>query len=77
MKEFHFGHEICFFYCGDQGAELMNKYGINVSKGVVVSSVDEAKNAVQTAFPDAKEVSMGPQVSLHHLTLRTFLSLDV
>lgn len=37
-------------------------------KGVAVSSVDEAKNAVQTVFPDAKEVSMGSQVSVFILS---------
>lgn len=42
----------------------MSKYGINVPKGLAVSSVDEVKNAVKTAFPDAKEVSTGSHVSL-------------
>lgn len=67
-------HLIFYSSCGDQGSELMSKYGINVPKGVAVSSVDEAKNAVRTAFPDAKEVFMGRHGSLLHLTMqRSFL----
>ena len=50
----------------------MNKYGINVPKGIAVSSVDEAKNAVQTAFPDAKEVSMCLPVSFYRPTMPRF-----
>lgn len=43
--------------CGNQGAELMAKYGINVPKGLAVASVDEVKKAIQDAFPDHKEVN--------------------
>lgn len=34
----------------------MSKYGINVPKGVAVSSVQEVKEAVKTAFPNQSEV---------------------
>lgn len=57
-----------------QGAELMNKYGINVPKGVAVSSVDEAKNAVQTVFPDAKELVVKSQILAGGRGLGTFKS---
>lgn len=40
-----------------QGAELMGKHGINVPKGVTVSSVGEVKKAIQEVFPNEKEVS--------------------
>ncbi|KAL4568876.1 hypothetical protein LXL04_024493 [Taraxacum kok-saghyz] len=39
-----------------QGAELMGKFGINVPKGVAVSSVEEVRKAIQTTFPNEKEV---------------------
>lgn len=42
--------------CGNQGAELMGKYGINVPKGVAASSVDEVKKAIQDVFPNENEV---------------------
>lgn len=37
----------------------MGKYGINVPKGVAVSSVEEVRKAIQTTFPNEKEVSFG------------------
>ncbi|KAE8674294.1 Succinyl-CoA ligase subunit beta [Hibiscus syriacus] len=39
-----------------QGVELMSKYGINVPKGVFVSSLDEVKEAAKTTFPNQNEV---------------------
>ncbi|RWW29305.1 hypothetical protein GW17_00006177 [Ensete ventricosum] len=39
-----------------QGAELMIKYGINVSKGVAAPSIEEVKEAVKSVFPSGKEV---------------------
>ncbi|XP_022157525.1 succinate--CoA ligase [ADP-forming] subunit beta, mitochondrial isoform X2 [Momordica charantia] len=57
-----------------QGSELMSKYGINVPKGVAVSSVDEAKNAVRTAFPDAKELVVKSQILAGGRGLGTFKS---
>lgn len=46
-----------FWLSENQGADLMNKYGINVPKGVAVSSIDEVKEAVKSAFPNENEVS--------------------
>lgn len=34
----------------------MSKYGINVPKGVAVSSVDEVRKAIQEVFPNDSEV---------------------
>ena len=34
----------------------MSKYGINVPKGVAVSSVEEVRKAIETTFPNEKEV---------------------
>lgn len=34
----------------------MSKHGINVPKGVAVSSVDEVKKAIQDVFPNETEV---------------------
>jgi len=39
-----------------QGAELMGKFGVNVPKGVAVSSLDEVKKAIQDVFPQRKRV---------------------
>lgn len=39
-----------------QGAELMSKYGINVPNGVAISSLQEAKEALNTAFSNDSEV---------------------
>ncbi|KAI3767892.1 hypothetical protein L2E82_18321 [Cichorium intybus] len=41
------------------GAELMGRYGINVPKGVAVSSVEEVRKAIQTTFPNEKEELRG------------------
>ncbi|KAK4407253.1 Succinate--CoA ligase [ADP-forming] subunit beta, mitochondrial [Sesamum angolense] len=38
-----------------QGAELMSKHGINVPRGVAVSSVDEVKKVLQEVFPKNSE----------------------
>ncbi|KAK8702021.1 hypothetical protein V6N13_020391 [Hibiscus sabdariffa] len=38
-----------------QGAELMGKYGINVPKGVAISSLDEVKETVKKTFPNKNE----------------------
>lgn len=34
----------------------MGKYGINVPKGVAVSSAEEIRKAIQSVFPSEKEV---------------------
>ena len=46
-----------FFLFENQGAELMSKYGVNVPKGLAVSSVDEVKEAVKATFPNENEVN--------------------
>lgn len=57
-----------------QGAELMSKYGINVPKGVAVSSVGEAKKAIQDVFPNAKELVVKSQILAGGRGLGTFQS---
>ncbi|THG22576.1 hypothetical protein TEA_024546 [Camellia sinensis var. sinensis] len=42
-----------------EGAELMSKRGINVPKGVAVSTVEEAKKAVRDVFPNESEILAG------------------
>ncbi|CAL5357312.1 unnamed protein product [Camellia sinensis] len=39
----------------DQGAELMGKFGVNVPKGVAVSSVQDVRKAIQDVFPSESE----------------------
>ena len=34
----------------------MGKYGVNVPKGVAVSSLDEVRKAIQGVFPNESEV---------------------
>lgn len=34
----------------------MGKFGVNVPKGVAVSSLDEVKKAIQDVFPNESEV---------------------
>ncbi|KAL5725118.1 hypothetical protein ACHQM5_008298 [Ranunculus cassubicifolius] len=43
-----------------QGAELMGKYGINVPKGVAVTSSEEIRKAVQEFFPNETEIEQQP-----------------
>ncbi|QHO52870.1 Succinyl-CoA ligase [ADP-forming] subunit beta [Arachis hypogaea] len=38
-----------------QGAELMSKYGVNVPRGVAVSSVEEARKVIKDVFPNESE----------------------
>ncbi|GMI66424.1 hypothetical protein like AT2G20420 [Hibiscus trionum] len=57
-----------------QGAELMSKYGINVPKGVAVSSLDEVKEAVKTTFPNQNEVVVKSQILAGGRGLGTFLN---
>lgn len=45
----------------------MSKYGINVPKGVAVSSVEEVRKAIETTFPNEKEVIFG--ISFVYLSL--------
>jgi len=55
-----------------QGASLMSKYGVNVPKGIVVSSVAEVKQAIRDAFPGEKEVVVKSQVLAGGRGLGTF-----
>lgn len=58
----------------DQGAELMGKYGVNVPKGVVCSTVDDVKKATQSLFAGESEV-----ITIGLLNLQqqySYLSLD-
>ena len=51
-------------FCFGQGAELMGKYGVNVPKGVAVSSLDQVKNAIDQVFPNESEVLCFPKREL-------------
>ncbi|KAH1129808.1 hypothetical protein J1N35_001186 [Gossypium stocksii] len=55
-----------------QGADLMNKYGINVPKGVAVSTIDEVKEAVKSAFPNESELVVKSQILAGGRGLGTF-----
>ncbi|KAF2570757.1 hypothetical protein F2Q70_00001316 [Brassica cretica] len=57
-----------------QGAELMGKYGVNVPKGVAVSSLDEVKNAIQQVFPNETELVVKSQILAGGRGLGTFKS---
>ncbi|MBA0732785.1 hypothetical protein Gogos_016851 [Gossypium gossypioides] len=50
----------------------MNKYGINVPKGVAVSSIDEVKEAVKSAFPNENELVVKSQILAGGRGLGTF-----
>ncbi|KAF3785878.1 Succinyl-CoA ligase ADP-forming subunit beta [Nymphaea thermarum] len=56
------------------GAELMSKYGINVPKGVAVSSVQEVKNVIQSTFPNEEELVVKSQILAGGRGLGTFKS---
>ncbi|CAL5425051.1 unnamed protein product [Camellia sinensis] len=55
-----------------QGAELMSKRGINVPKGVAVSTVEEAKKAVRDVFPNESELVVKSQILAGGRGLGTF-----
>ncbi|GAB2279721.1 hypothetical protein Dimus_014361 [Dionaea muscipula] len=55
-----------------QGAELMSKYGINVPKGVAVSSLAEVESAVKEFFPNQSELVVKSQVLAGGRGLGTF-----
>ncbi|XP_035551156.1 succinate--CoA ligase [ADP-forming] subunit beta, mitochondrial-like [Juglans regia] len=57
-----------------QGAELMSKYGINVPKGIAVSSGDEVKKAIQDVFPNQSELVVKSQILAGGRGLGTFKS---
>ncbi|MED6207279.1 hypothetical protein PIB30_034280 [Stylosanthes scabra] len=55
-----------------QGAELMSKYGVNVPRGVAVSSVEEARKAIKDVFPNESEIVVKSQVLAGGRGLGTF-----
>ncbi|XP_021713842.1 succinate--CoA ligase [ADP-forming] subunit beta, mitochondrial [Chenopodium quinoa] len=55
-----------------QGAELMSKYGVNVPKGVAVSSVDEVQKAIKESFAGQDEVVVKSQILAGGRGLGTF-----
>ncbi|KAK1290705.1 hypothetical protein QJS10_CPB18g02002 [Acorus calamus] len=55
-----------------QGTELMSKHGINVPKGVSVSSMEEIKKAIRDVFPDEKELVVKSQILASGRGLGTF-----
>ncbi|KAK2984611.1 hypothetical protein RJ640_029117 [Escallonia rubra] len=55
-----------------QGAELMSKYGVNVPKGVAVSSVEELREAIKGMFPQENELVVKSQVLAGGRGLGTF-----
>ncbi|XP_077250781.1 succinate--CoA ligase [ADP-forming] subunit beta, mitochondrial-like [Tasmannia lanceolata] len=55
-----------------QGAELVGKYGVNVSKGVAVSSIEEMKKAIQDVFPKEQELVVKSQILAGGRGLGTF-----
>lgn len=57
-----------------QGAELMSKRGINVPRGVAVSSAEEVKRAIKDVFPSEKEVVIKSQILAGGRGLGTFKS---
>ncbi|GMY06316.1 Succinate--CoA ligase [ADP-forming] subunit beta, mitochondrial [Fagus crenata] len=57
-----------------QGAELMGKYGVNVPKGIAVSSVEELRKAIQDVFPNESELVVKSQILAGGRGLGTFKS---
>ncbi|XP_030533989.1 succinate--CoA ligase [ADP-forming] subunit beta, mitochondrial [Rhodamnia argentea] len=55
-----------------QGSELMSKYGVNVPRGVAVSSVEEIKKAIQEVFPKENELVVKSQILAGGRGLGTF-----
>ncbi|WVY97600.1 hypothetical protein V8G54_029751 [Vigna mungo] len=57
-----------------QGAELMGKHGVNVPRGVAVSSVEEVRKAIKEFFPNEKELVVKSQILAGGRGLGTFKS---
>jgi hypothetical protein len=53
----------------------MGKYGINVPKGVAVSSVDEVRKAIRDVFPNESEVIVCNSRHYYVLLFQTFFWL--
>jgi len=52
----------------------MSKYGVNVAKGVAVSSVPEVRKAIQEVFPNESELVVKSQILAGGRGLGTFKS---
>ena len=52
----------------------MGKYGVNVPKGVAVSSLDEVRKAIQGVFPNESELVVKSQILAGGRGLGTFKS---
>jgi len=57
-----------------QGAELMSKHGVNVPRGVAVSSVEEARKVIKDLFPNENELVVKSQILAGGRGLGTFKS---
>ena len=57
-----------------QGAELMSKHGVNVPRGVAVSSVEEVRKAIKDLFPNENELVVKSQILAGGRGLGTFKS---
>ncbi|XAR61069.1 Succinate--CoA ligase (ADP-forming) [Bertholletia excelsa] len=57
-----------------QGAELMTKHGVNVPKGLAVSTVQEVKRAIQDVFPNERELVVKSRILAGGRGLGTFQS---
>ncbi|KAI4301065.1 hypothetical protein L6164_034382 [Bauhinia variegata] len=57
-----------------QGAELMSKHGVNVPRGVAVSSVEEVRKAIKDVFPNENELVVKSQILAGGRGLGTFKS---
>jgi succinyl-CoA synthetase beta subunit len=55
-----------------QGAKLMSKFGVNVPKGVVVSSAEEVPKVLHDVFPDNEELVVKSQILAGGRGLGTF-----
>ncbi|KAI5082697.1 hypothetical protein GOP47_0002440 [Adiantum capillus-veneris] len=55
-----------------QGSKLMSQYGVNVPKGVAVSSISEIKNVLEQTFPGEEEVVVKSQILAGGRGLGTF-----
>ncbi|MCO5573355.1 hypothetical protein L7F22_027124 [Adiantum nelumboides] len=55
-----------------QGAKLMSQYGVNVPKGVAVSSISEIKDVLAQTFPGEQEVVVKSQILAGGRGLGTF-----
>ncbi|ONK80636.1 uncharacterized protein A4U43_C01F20030 [Asparagus officinalis] len=57
-----------------QSSDLMSKHGINVPRGVAVSSTEEVRKAIKDVFPGEKEIVVNSQILAGGRGLGTFKS---